>query len=35
MDAPPDGRMLNDLGFGGYLGWALGEPVFIDVALEA
>jgi tetratricopeptide (TPR) repeat protein len=29
-----DGRMLNDLGFGGYLMWRLRRPVFIDGRLE-
>ena len=29
-----DGRMLNDLGFGGYLMWRLRQPVFIDGRLE-
>lgn len=28
------GRMLNDLGFGGYLMWRLEQPVFIDGRLE-
>jgi tetratricopeptide (TPR) repeat protein len=29
-----DGRMLNHLNFGGYLMWALPEPVFVDGRLE-
>ena len=29
-----DGRILNSLGFGGWLSWALPQPVFIDGRLE-
>jgi hypothetical protein len=29
-----DGPVLNHLNFGGWLGWALGRPVFIDGRLE-
>lgn len=32
--APLAGRMFNDLNFGGYLGYALARPVFIDGRLE-
>jgi tetratricopeptide (TPR) repeat protein len=34
LDAGLRGRMLNELGLGGYLMWALPEPVFIDGRLE-
>ena len=33
-DAGLPGRMLNHLNFGGYMMWALSEPVFIDGRLE-
>jgi tetratricopeptide (TPR) repeat protein len=29
-----DGRIINSLGFGGWLSWALPQPVFIDGRLE-
>ena len=29
-----DGRILNSIGFGGWLSWALPQPVFIDGRLE-
>lgn len=30
----PEGRILNDLNTGGWLGWSLGRPVFVDGRLE-
>jgi tetratricopeptide (TPR) repeat protein len=30
----PEGRIMNDLNTGGWLGWSLGRPVFVDGRLE-